>query len=559
MLHNMQGACHWRHNKSLPLCQLWPQLRDGHRVASRVMHLVAIVVILGCIHLSELSDQPELQLQQQLLLLLERIRLERQYDTIVVYGSAPCVFHSVLQQLAVPTVLLANGSSHRDWNFNSELLLLLSCGATAEQEQNSRTLLKLQSERRLIYLETDMQPDWVCKDYFGREQHNVAMLQADFGTSGSFYSCRCFQEENHVQLSMQHSNSSSIYVQQFRNMKGAVIRSEADQLLPRAMIYWDATCGKFRMMGYVADLVNTFVQRVNATLHLRSDYVIGHITYYGDIVNQTKHNQLDVAATLGTTLLAENFDFLSYPYVLSSYCAMVPVPATLPYREIYTVIVDPLVLGLLLLFFLIFSLLLIYCEELSWRDLSLGNLLLNDRCLRGLLGQSFPLPGNPSRHLKAICFLIFFASIMTTTMYESYLQSYFTHPPDEPFLRSIEDIRDSPYKIATHRREANALLKSRNLTTDNGTNLHILETWHDFVQLRDTFNSSFVYLVTEIRWQTFAEQQRFFEHPVFYYSDDICFYRITFLCVPLRRHLPYRQLFEEHMQLMHEFGMLNFG
>ncbi|XP_034480161.1 uncharacterized protein LOC117785969 [Drosophila innubila] len=526
------------------------------------MHLVAIAIILGCqclrlhcIHLSELPHQPELHLQQQLLLLLERIRLERQFDTVLVYGRAPCVFHTVLQQLEVPTVLLTSGSSHNDWDFNSEPLLL-SCGATAEQEKNSRTLLKLQHARRLIYLEADVQPQWLCEDYFQREQHNVAMLDDQFATSGNFYSCRCFQQENHVQLMLQDSNS--IYVRQFGNMKGAIIRSEADQLSPRAMIYRDAKSGKIRMIGYVANLVNTFVQRVNATLHLREDYVIGKTTYFEDIVNWTRKNQLDVAATLSTSIFEKNFDILSYPYVLSSYCAMIPVPDSVPYREIYAVIVHPLALGLLVLFFLIFSLLLIYSEKLSWRDLSLANVLLNDRCLRGLLGQSFPLPENPNRYLKAIILLICFASIMTTTMYQSYLQAYFTQPPLEPILRSLQEVRESPYRVATHPHEANELLNRRILTTDNDTNLHVLETWQKYVQLRDNFNASYVYLVTDARWRTYAEQQRFFKHPVFFYSDDICVYRYAFLCVPLRRHLPYRELFEEHMQLMQEFGMLQF-
>ncbi|KAL7737373.1 hypothetical protein ACLKA6_012983 [Drosophila palustris] len=526
------------------------------------MHLVSIAIILGCqclrLHCTQLSalpPQPDQQLQQQLLLLLERIRLERRYDTILIYGRAPCVFHSLLQQLEVPTVLLAKGSSHSDWDFGSEPLLL-SCGATAEQEQNSRTLMKLQQARRLVHLEADVSPQWLCEDYFAREQHNVAMLHADFATTGSFFSCRCFKQENHVQLTLQ--DSSLIYVQQFRNMQGASIRSEADQLPPRAMIYRDVESGKFRMLGYVANLVNTFVERVNATLELRDDYEIGLITYQGDIVNWTQHNLLDVAATLDTTMLAENFDYLSYPYVITSYCLMIPVPAPMPYKKIYIMIVQPLVLGLLALFFLVFSLLLIYSEELSWRDLSLANFLLNDRCLRGLLGQTFPLPANPSRHLKAICFLICFASIMTTTMYESYLQAYFTHPPLEPFQRTLDDLRASPYRIASHRREANALLKGRNLTTNDGTNLYVLDSWPDFIKLRDFFNASYAYPVTGARWYSYAEKQRFFKSPVFYYSRDICMYSQMLLCIPLRPHLPYRDLFEEHMQLMQEFGMLKF-
>lgn len=515
------------------------------------MQLLIIAIIfarLQCIRMADLPPHGA-----ELLQLVQRIRLERHFDTLLVYGRADCVFHRLLGMLELPVVLLSEGSSSSAWHFNSDPLLLC-CGADAEQERHDQVLLKLQQARRLVYLEQQLQSQQLCTIYLEREQPNVIMLHA---ATSNVYGCRCFQAENHVQLQPQ----DALYVEQFANMRGAIIRSDVDQLAPRSMLYSDPITGGVRMIGYVANLVTTYVERVNATLQLRGDYEFGKIVYYGVIEELAKQNHIDLGTALASTLSTPYLDYLSYPYLISSYCFMVPVPAPLPYKQIYTVIVDPLVLGLLALLFLLFSLLLIYSPRLSWQRLSLANVLLNDRCLRGLLGQSFPLPAQQSRHLKAICTLLCFASIMTTTMYECYLQSFFTHPPPEPLLRSFEDVRHSRFRVAMDRREANLLLQSYNMTLRNAQraqNVIVLDDWNEFVHMRDTFNASFIYPVTRLRWATYSEQQKFFERPAFYYSDDICMQRYVLLCVPLRRHLPYRHLFELHLLQTQQFGLLKF-
>ncbi|EDW04401.1 GH23483 [Drosophila grimshawi] len=526
---------------------------------------IAFIVVCGlchwlpCVQLGNPTDPIDLQLQEKLLKILERIRLERNYDTIVIYGQSggeDCLFHELLPKLQLPTVLLTKGSSLSDWSFSSDSLLLC-CDSKAEQEQNTRSLLRLQQARRLVYLESEMQPQWLCEDYFEREQHNVAMMNAQ----GDLFSCRLFQEINHVQLDINSDskyNSDSIYVQQFRNMKGAVIRSEPDQLAPRSMLYHDPVTGNIKMGGYVANVVNTFVERVNATLPLRDDLKFGENYGLFDLINRTYHNQLDIATSLLGTFGDENLDYVSYPYYSTSYCFMLPVPAKLPYNQIYTIIVDPPVLGIIMVLFVILSLLLIYSQELSWHQLSLANVILNDRCLRGLLGQSFILSDNPSRHMKAICLILFFAGLMITTMYQAYLQTLYTSPPLEEMLHSFEDFQNSRYKIALWRYEMEKVESISNVSLSTARNIAIFDLYTDFIKIRDTFNASFIYTVSKQRWRTYAEQQKSFKEQAFYYSDDVCFSRFVLFGFPLRRHLPYRQQFEQHILHMHAFGLTQF-
>ncbi|XP_017864574.1 PREDICTED: uncharacterized protein LOC108614863 [Drosophila arizonae] len=549
---------------------------DAMQLYILFISLASLCHWLHCVQLKHLSEHPNLP-KDLLLQLIERIRLERDYDTIVIYGSEPCVFHELLPQLGQPTVLLSQGSSWEDWSFSSESLLLI-CNSNAEQERNRRTLLKLQQARRLVYLEAGKKPTEVCGAYFEREQVNVAMVDA----VGNLYSCRCFQQVNYIQLALnlttestalmnlnsdfdKESDSNSnlhydaIYVEQFANMRGLPIRAEPDQEGPRAFVYHNPSTGGYEIKGFLSNLITSFAERVNATVKLRDDIGLGQKMHFNNIMQLVRLNQLDIAATLATTMDFGRNDYLTYPYIHSSYCFMIPVPAQLDYKEIYTIIVQPLVAGVLIILFLIFSLLYIYSQDLNWRRCSLIEMLLNDRCLRGLLGHAFPMPAQPSRHLKAICMLICFASIMTTTMYESYLQAYYTHPPHEMMLRSFEDILTSRYKIAVERERAiHWVFENFNLTTTNAHRVLLFDDWQELIRLRETFNDSFIYPVTDLRWLSLQEEQKYFRGPVFYYSEDVCIKRFILLALPVRLHLPYLQLFERHILAMQEFGLLQF-
>ncbi|XP_022224035.2 uncharacterized protein LOC111075209 [Drosophila obscura] len=519
--------------------------------------LICCLVLVGG-QLSDITNQNELELGETLLRLLLRLRLEEDFDTLLIYGQE-CVFHALSKRLEVSTVLASSGSTDYDWNFSSSTLIL-GCGATAEREQNNRTLMKLQVKRRLLYLKQDTQPEKVCDDYSTREQYNVAMVKEDFIHSGIIYTCRCFQELNFKELKL--LDHRPIFVEQFKNMHGAPIKTLADQLAPRSMLDRDARTGEEKMVGFVANLMYNFAQMVNARVQMTTDMRSkgGKTPYFRNISKWAGDDLLDIGMALDTNWLRSNFDTLTYPYLTGSFCYMVPHPPKVPYRLLYTIIVDPLVMGIIFVLFCLFSLLLIYSQQLSWKGLTLANILLNDKSLRGLLGQSYPFPRNSSKQLKLVCSLLCFASVMMTTMYEAYLQSFFTSPPPEPLLRSINDVQHSRYKVAINRADMKFLHDSghegvQKLSKDR---THIIEDYSEFVSLRESFNASFIFPVTDMRWQTYEEQQKIFAKPVFYYSDDICINRFFFFSLPIRRHLPYRELFEEHILRQKEFGFLNF-
>ncbi|XP_017061760.1 uncharacterized protein LOC108101794 [Drosophila ficusphila] len=518
--------------------------------------LVVFLLCLGQASGQFLGDSTESDpdLEEELLHLLLKLDQEEAYDTLLVYGKS-CVFHSISRRLDVPTVLVSSGSTHFDWGFSS-LALILSCGPEDECEANYRTLLKLQRNRRIVYLPLDFDHDSVCETYFRREQYNVAMIRADFDNTKLIYACRFLPHPRIEEIDVMEAKS--IYIEPFQNMHGMQIKAVTDLLAPRSMMYLDPRSGERKLTGYVANLFNTFAQSVNATLQFET---LGRNLPYKEIKRRISEDELDIGIFLeGSVLVTNGLDTASYPFLLTTYCLMLPVPSKLPFNRVYAIIVDPLVLGIIFVIFCLHSGLLIYSRKMSWRNLSISNVLVNDITLRGLLGQSFPFPSNANKQLRMIFCILCFASIMLTTMYDAYLQSFFTDPPTDHEIRSFEDIGRFHQKIAIPALEVHSLVIVNNSQFGelNKEDLLVISNWKDYLNLRDSLNVRFGYPVTEDRWSVYAEQQKLFKKPVFYFAKDLCFSRQLFMSIPLRRFLPYRHLFEDHIRRQQEFGLVNY-
>ncbi|XP_016992754.2 uncharacterized protein [Drosophila takahashii] len=505
--------------------------------------LIVILLFLGNLtaQFSDVTNNRDLE--ERLFSLLLRLQIEKNYDTLLFYGD-DCAFPSLSKRLQIPTVLVSSGSTTFEWNFSS-LTLILSCDFQAEREENYRTLIKLQMNRRLILLRGDIQPESVCDFYSKKEQYNVAMVKENLDQSGVVYSCRLFQDLNFENVNLFEGNP--IFIEQFRNMKGARIRSLPELDAPRCMLYRYPKSGKEKYIGYLANLLNHFVEKVNATMEMQEHLIeAGKEVSFVNITNWAAEDLLDIGMSETLYYEMSNFDTLSYPYVMSSYCLMVPLPDEMPFSQIYMAIVDPIVLIMILLLYLIFSVMLIYLQK---KSLSLSSILMNDTCMRGLLAQSFPFPRYSSRKLKLILMILCFSSVITTTMYFAYLQAFIYDPPLDPYMDFFPNFENSRYIVAINIYDED-IVQSLNVSEEKMLVLDL----HGFFNLRDTFNTKYAYPVTEVRWMTYSEQQNLFDYPLFYYSETLCLNYLDYVSFPIRRHLPYRDLFEEHILRQKEFG-----
>ncbi|KAH8348669.1 hypothetical protein KR084_009701 [Drosophila pseudotakahashii] len=507
---------------------------------------IIILLFLGNLtaQFSDVTNNSHPDLEERLYSLLLRLQMDEIYNTLLIYGD-DCAFPSLSRRLQVPTVLVSSGSTNFEWNFSS-LTLILSCDFQDEREENYRTLMKLQMKRRLILLRRDIRPETVCDFYSKKEQYNIAMVKENFDLFGVVYSCRLFKYPNYEKVNLFEANP--IFVEQFRNMHGAPIRTVPDLDAPRCMLYRDPKSGKEKYIGFVAELLNNFVENVNATLDVQVQLIEnGKELSFVNITDWASQDLLDIGMSEALYNKMWNFDTLSYPYVMSSYCLMVPLSDKMPFSQIYLAIVDPIVLIMILLLFFIFSVMLIYLQE---KSLSLNSVLMNDICMRGFLAQPFPFPRYSSRKLKLIFMILCCFSVITTTMYMAYLQAFLYTPPVDPYLTSFTDLEKSKYKVAINFYDED-ILQSLNVSKDKIVVLDL----SGFFQLQSTFNVNYVYPVTEVHWMTFKEQQNIFAYPLFYYADTLCLNYLDYVSFPIRRHLPYRDLFEEHILRQREFGL----
>ncbi|XP_039483515.1 uncharacterized protein LOC120446562 [Drosophila santomea] len=514
--------------------------------------MVRFIIILLCLGYSEAQildvTTSHSNLEERLLSLLLRLQQEQYVDTLLIYGE-DCAFSSLSRRLQVPTVLVSSGSTAFKWNYSS-LTLILSCEFQAEREENYRTLMKLQMNRRLILLKGNITPSSVCEFYSQKDQHNVAMVNNNFHQFGIVYACRLFQERNYEKVYLYEGKP--IYVNHFRNMQGASIKSVTYNMVPGSMAYQDPKTGKLKYIGYVSNLLNNFVEKINATLEMQEKLKEdGRKTSFYNITKWASENLVDIGMSYAAYFAMDNFDTLSYPYMMTSNCFMVPLPDMMPYSEIYMGIVDPPVLIMFFATFYIFSVLLIYIKERSWRSLSPVNVLFNDICLRGFLAQPFPFPRQSNRKLKLIIMLVCFSSLISTTMYVAYLQSFMWGPPFDPKISSFADLQNSRFKLAIRGYDIE-LLRLLNVSREH---VVVFDDPGQLEELRDSFDDSYMYPMTALSWVAVKEQQKLFTFPLFYYSEEVCLNPIGIFSFPIRRHLPYRDIFEEHMRQQNEFGL----
>ncbi|XP_020799251.1 uncharacterized protein LOC110177075 [Drosophila serrata] len=456
--------------------------------------MALLVILLLCLgqagaHFPAIFDESKPDLEDALLRLLRRVRHDEFFDTLLIYGR-DCIFHTLIKDLEISTVLASMGSTQSDWEFNS-LTMILCCDDEAEFENNEHTFMKMQRNRRLIYVGKDIQPGSVCGDYFEDEVYNIAVVKEDFGVSNIIYACRPFQEPNFVELSLSA----------------------------------DKNTGEERLIGFVANLITNFAQRINATLKL---YNVHNNSNVRDILLNVRKGKVDIGMGLET------------------------------YSGVRKDNGSP-VLGIFVVLFCILSVLLIYSRKKSWQDLNLANVLLNDVSLRGLLGQSFPFPSNASNHLRLIFILLCFASVMLNTMYNAYLQSYFTDPPTEPPIRSFQDLTKYNKKLAVSAHEFSEMTITNNTKfKEININDMVIFNSDEYLKLRDSLNQSYNYFVVETEWNTYEEQQRMFKEPIFYLSNDLCLTHFMHIAIPVRRLCPYRHLFDEHIMSQNEFGLVGY-
>lgn len=342
---------------------------------------------------------------------------------------------------------------------------------------------------------------------------------------------------------------------EFFYMKGLPIVTEADQLLPRSILSYDID-GKLQLDGFVGHCITSFAKRHDAKLIITPPLKLGKATYYELVENKTLEGRLDLPAIVSPLKVGYSGELYSYPLELMEYCYMIPVPRLMEMNRVFTSIVESKVLFVIVILSLLYGALITIGTGRYVNRLTFTNIFLNDKSIRGLLGQSFVMPAKPSLFMQYVCFLLCYTSLIIATTYEAYLQSHLIHPSLGKQLESYKDIREAGLKIAISSDELSmfspaTLRKHRDLFKK-------ISSFDDFLKLRARMDTRYVYPVSNSRWQVFHQQQQLFQRPLFYYAKNLCVLKLMLLSVPFRPNLPYKALFNQHMLDVRATGLLQY-
>ncbi|XP_065369112.1 uncharacterized protein LOC135961537 [Calliphora vicina] len=494
-------------------------------------------------------------LVKQLNHLLKRIRYEFPYDYIVIVKDvkkkSACLFEDSIGHLDEPIILLPNLSQqHLLQQQHSNKFILLACSAEYLNQLHIFNTV-YQYVPHIIWYQTfeELEMSELCSSinkngYF----QNLIITPQSLAEKETYFNCNLHK---HLEIV-----SRELLANPFLNMQGLPIITESDQLPPRSLLYYNDV-GELKLTGFVGNFLTTFAKRYNANLVIVPPVAggMGVTVFYEILSNKTFQGLLDIAATAIPFKIDTSSETFSYPMELMEYCYMIPLPHIRPAFKLFFEIIELKAMLIILCYFFIYGLLLNIGQHHKITHLNVANILLNDKSMRGMLGQSFVMPKKTSLFMKYICFLLCYTSILICTSYQAYLQSHLVHPPLEKRMETYEDIHRNNYKILIDGRESVFIYPE------------ILEKHHDlfvkeinfdkFLKTRHNMDTRYIYPVSQTRWFVFSERQKLFQRKLFYYSSQLCLSNLVLLSFPLRPGLPYRHQFNQHLLDVRDTGLLD--
>ncbi|XP_065372081.1 uncharacterized protein LOC135963976 [Calliphora vicina] len=374
---------------------------------------------------------------------------------------------------------------------------------------------------------------------------NIMIISYQFPHNDTVY----FTYEKFPKFKMtKHSwhKEKQIFPNQLINLKGYKMSTLPDQIEPRSMVYNDSQ-GQQQICGYVGHFVRYFAKGLNASLMLAHEVKEGVPIFYSDILKLTRNHTLDIPASLTGPINDTDWSEFSYPFEIANWCVMLPVEAEISLAEIFLAVLNPYFLSNLLILFIFctFLLIMVFKRISSSYRISVSDILINDKAFRAVLGQGFPFNEQKLDYFVVYIFiLLFFAGLVVVTLYGVFLGSFMTSPPKTPPIRSFADLENSGIKLFISQREYGFIYPSSYLQYPRL--FHILDSYDEFVRIRNTLNTSNAYVITSSSWPVFAAQQELFSRQLFRYTTDLCFSRyLHFYFI-----LPMHSVFREPLQLL---------
>lgn len=337
---------------------------------------------------------------------------------------------------------------------------------------------------------------------------NVMLLASDFFSAGNLYAYRnypIFQV-----YTVKYNSQIILYPYKLDNLHGQSIRVQPSIQEPFTIVS-RAPNGSLIITGMICRLMEEFARYYNGTLKFNYDItgpksMMLHFKMLKNLANDT----MDISTAFFPMYYStkETFPFFSYPFMVSSWCVMLPVERIIsPTEAMIGVLQSPWMWLYISIIYGIFH----WLKGMSWRGSSYISLFIS------------------LMRLSLICSLL------------AQLSAMFIHPQQLKRIETFEQLKLANIPIMGWRREFN--LYPEELRIRYATMFISHDNYMEFIKLRMGFNTSFAYTISEDKYKMYKEMQKYFKRPLFRFSYDLCMLRIN----------PQSLLYQENWLFRHQF------
>ncbi|XP_037941263.1 uncharacterized protein LOC119674208 [Teleopsis dalmanni] len=529
-------------------------------------------ILLGLVAAQLVPLKEQLQFEHWFKSWVRLIYTESKFENILILRHKPddCFLENLQNILEQPKWLFStNNTFNLKQKFNSEILAFVCLQKKFDVLQlNPLTkILNHIRHSRLIFLGKDFaQSQELCdplKNFCEKHQFtNVIILFENLMKEQHFYRLTPYPVYKTVRATI--NNTKEIFPKFWLNFHGKVLLTLPDQVEPRSFMYMSHN-GQQKLSGYIAKLIQLFAKRYNATLQFLSPVKIGKIIHPPFMKNYTQNRSLDLPINLGGVLKFDHYHEMSYPVELSSWLIMVPTTGSLITADVYRIIMEnTLIIAFVFTIFIFSVLFTIIDSDLTSRTgrqikIRLINLILNDKVVPGVLGQSYIFHTQPKLAQRFLYISIFIMGLTLNTLYTAHLKTLITSHPSLPQIMTFDDLRKMGVNILVDETEIKEVYKSKAST--------ILDKIHDLMIMTDTLTfhnrrrnltTSYAYTVSAPLWAVFEQQQLFFAHKIFYAPKSMVLSDMYYMCVPLQKNSVLKQSLDSYVHRINAAGLLRY-
>ncbi|SPP73355.1 Hypothetical predicted protein [Drosophila guanche] len=363
----------------------------------------------------------------------------------------------------------------------------------------------------------------------------IVMTRSDTNLSALFEDCR-----SHKVVKRRVIHILRYFEPQVRNMQGSPINVLPDNIMPRTVVYRDGQ-GRRQMTGYLAHLMRNFASTLNATMNICWEYVPEE-----EVTNKTTMVKLSNDGFVDFPLVITGpHDFLYKDIIVmesSSWFLILPTEANTPRARLFCRTEAYKLVPLLILLALVLS----YAQRLEeglGPSVSLGSVW--EYVLHGVLAQPLSLPHGPSSRVIYIYGLLFFASMLTCSIFNVSLETWLVHPPVDRMILSFQDMLLEQRKILFYHPEYFAI--QRIFGEERFENIRdifeITNSSKHFQMMRSSLNQSYAYPITTTMWPLLQLGQSRLTRPIFRRSKEMIFNPLVLLSITLPKDSIYREAF----------------